>query len=42
MKTKKYIIEVSQDSDDDESEDLEYYIGGVVVDLVSIEPVDED
>jgi len=42
MKTKKYIIEVLQDDDEDESADIEYYIKGVIVDLVSVEPADED
>ena len=42
METKKYIIEVKQDSDDDESDELYYYIKGVIVDLVFIEPVEDE
>ncbi len=42
LTTKKYVIEVLQDSDDDQSEDLEYYIKGVIVDLVSIKPAEEE
>ena len=42
METKKYIIEVKQDSDDDESDELYYYIKGVIVDRVFIEPVEDE